>query len=84
MGEKWQYLEIGTGGGKPVFNAKGSSSSVNHLSPKEMPSAGQGKSRPRLIKSYTNIALAERTLFKDVIKRYLQEVALKTRKHAGR
>ena len=34
--------------------------------------------------SYTNIALAERTLFKDVIKRYLQEVALKTRKHAGR
>lgn len=30
--------------------------------------------------SYTNIALAERTLFKDVIERYMQEVALKTRK----
>jgi integrase len=29
--------------------------------------------------SYTNIALAERTLFKDVIERYLQEVTLKTR-----
>ena len=29
--------------------------------------------------SYTNIALAERTLFKDVIERYVQEVTLKTR-----
>jgi len=29
--------------------------------------------------SYTNIALAERTLFKDVIERYIQEVTLKTR-----
>lgn len=29
--------------------------------------------------SYTNIALAERTLFKDVIERYLQEVTLMTR-----
>jgi integrase len=28
--------------------------------------------------SYTNIALAERTLFKDVIERYVQEVTLKT------
>ena len=29
--------------------------------------------------SYTNIVLAERTLFKDVIERYIQEVAFKTR-----
>lgn len=29
--------------------------------------------------SYTNIALAERTLFQDVIERYVQEVTLKTR-----
>jgi integrase len=29
--------------------------------------------------SYTNVALAERTLFKDVIERYVQEVTLKTR-----
>lgn len=29
--------------------------------------------------SYTNIALAERTLFKDVIERYVKEVTLKTR-----
>jgi integrase len=29
--------------------------------------------------SYTNIALAERTLFKDVIERYVQEITLKTR-----
>lgn len=29
--------------------------------------------------SYTNIALAERTLFKDVIERYVQEVTFKTR-----
>lgn len=29
--------------------------------------------------SYTNIALAERTLFKDVIERYVQEVTMKTR-----
>jgi integrase len=29
--------------------------------------------------SYTNIALAERTLFKDIIERYIQEVTLKTR-----
>ncbi len=29
--------------------------------------------------SYTNIALAERTLFKDVIERYVQEVTPKTR-----
>ena len=29
--------------------------------------------------SYANIALAERTLFKDVIERYVQEVTLKTR-----
>jgi hypothetical protein len=29
--------------------------------------------------AYTNIALAERTLFKDVIERYVQEVTLKTR-----
>ncbi len=29
--------------------------------------------------SYTNIALAEKTLFKDVIERYLQEVAVRTR-----
>ncbi len=29
--------------------------------------------------SYTNAALAERTLFKDVIERYVQEVTLKTR-----
>jgi integrase len=29
--------------------------------------------------TYTNIVLAERTLFKDVIDRYLQEVTLKTR-----
>lgn len=29
--------------------------------------------------SYTNLVLAERTLFKDVIERYLQEVTLKTR-----
>lgn len=29
--------------------------------------------------SYTNIALAERTLFKDVIERYVQEVTLKSR-----
>jgi integrase len=29
--------------------------------------------------SYTNIALAERTLFKDVIERYVQQVTLKTR-----
>lgn len=29
--------------------------------------------------SYTNIALADRTLFKDVIERYVQEVILKTR-----
>ena len=28
---------------------------------------------------YTNIALAERTLFKDVVERYVQEVTLKTR-----
>ena len=29
--------------------------------------------------SYTNLALAEKTLFKDVIERYVQEVTLKTR-----
>ena len=29
--------------------------------------------------SYTNIALAERTLFKEVIERYVQEVTLNTR-----
>jgi hypothetical protein len=29
--------------------------------------------------SYSSIALAERTLFKDVIERYVQEVILKTR-----
>ena len=29
--------------------------------------------------SYTSIALAERTLFKDVIERYVQEVTLKIR-----
>ena len=29
--------------------------------------------------SYTNVALAERTLFKDVIERYIQEVTLQTR-----
>jgi hypothetical protein len=33
--------------------------------------------------SYTNIALAERTLFKDVIEPYLQVITLKTRKHEG-
>ncbi|BDT75946.1 hypothetical protein [Polynucleobacter sp. KF022] len=30
--------------------------------------------------SYTNIALAERTLFKDVIERYVQEITLKRKK----
>jgi integrase len=29
--------------------------------------------------SYTNVALAERTLFKDIIERYIQEVTLQTR-----
>mgnify|MGYP003347245438 CR=1 FL=1 len=48
---KWQHLEIGTGNGKPVFNAKGSSPSANHSNQKKMPNVGQGKSKPRLIRA---------------------------------
>ncbi len=36
-------------------------------------------SRHRDKGSYTNVALAERTLLKDVIERYIQEVTLQTR-----